>query len=193
MRVVIQLIADDMSVAEFGDEQQTTSTSAESNVDEYAEVLPRYNRARHRVTDGKFCGNARPQFRVLVALGNCTVGIVDSLGPLTEGFYDTASLRSQEMSQHGTVYQKEITLPKRRCPRRCKPKRANGANESCKPNDDLKTNPRPCVKTMLCDPEAALRFAIREIQHGIRKRKDRLCGCKFNRVVVNTECLHLWV
>ena len=98
MRVVIQLIADGMSVAEFGDEQQTTSTSAESNVDEYAEVLPRYNRARHRVTDGKFCGNARPQFRVLVALGNCTVGIVDSLGPLTEGFYDTASLRSQEMS-----------------------------------------------------------------------------------------------
>ena len=90
MRVVIQLIADDMSVAEFGDEQQTTSTSAESNVDEYAEVLPRYNRTRHRVTDGKFCGNARPQFRVLVALGNCTVGIVDSLGPLTEGFYDTA-------------------------------------------------------------------------------------------------------
>ena len=46
--------------------------------------------AGHRVTDGKFCGNARPQFRGLVALGNCTVGIVDSLGPLTEGFYDTA-------------------------------------------------------------------------------------------------------
>ena len=63
----------------------------------------------------------------------------------------------------------------------------------CKPNDAPRTKPRPCVKTMLCDPEAALRFAIREIQHGIRKRKDRLCGCKFNRVVVNTECLHLWV
>ena len=90
MRVVIQLIADDMSVAEFGNKQQAASASAESNVDEDAEVLPRYDCAGHRVTDGKFCGNARPQFKGLVALGNCTVGIVDSLGPLTEGFYDTA-------------------------------------------------------------------------------------------------------
>ena len=43
------------------------------------------------------------------------------LGPTTEGFYDTASLRSQKASQHKTVYQKETTLPKRRCPRRGKP------------------------------------------------------------------------
>ena len=115
MRVVIQLIADDMSVAEFGDEQQTTSTSAESNVDEYAEVLPRYNRARHRVTDGKFCGNARPQFRVLVALGNCTVGIVDSLGPLTEGFYDTAVAMPFKLEQ-GQILPAEGGLNK---PQRC--------------------------------------------------------------------------
>ena len=41
---------------------------------------------------------------------------------LTEGFYDTASHRSQQVSQHPTVYQKETALPKRRCPRRGKPK-----------------------------------------------------------------------
>ena len=87
IRVVSQLIAYDMSVAEFGDEQQPTSTSAESNVDEHASnELARYNRASYRVTDGKFRRNARPQFRVLVTLWDCTVAIVDSLGPLTEGF-----------------------------------------------------------------------------------------------------------
>ena len=118
MRVVIQLIADDMSVAEFGDEQQTTSTSAESNVDEYAEVLPRYNRTRHRVTDGKFCGNARPQFRVLVALGNCTVGIVDSLGPLTEGFYDTALNEAYDVRTTEIVPRPATVAKERRCARR---------------------------------------------------------------------------
>ena len=42
--------------------------------------------------------------------------------PTTEGFYDTASHRSQQVSQHQSVYQKETALPKRRCPRRYKPK-----------------------------------------------------------------------
>ena len=73
-----------------------------------------------------------------------------ALGHITEGFYDTASLRSQKCSQHGAVYQKGITLPKRRCPRRCKPERDNGASEICKPSDAPRTKPRPCVKTMLC-------------------------------------------
>ena len=68
---------------------------------------------------------------------------------LTEGFYDTASHRSQQASQHQLVYQKEITLPKRRCPRRGKPTRDNGVNEIRKPNHAPKTKPRPCVKTML--------------------------------------------
>jgi len=97
IRVVIQLIADDMSVVEFGNKQKAASTSAESNVDEDTKVLPRDNRASYGVADGKLCGNARPQFRVLVALGNCTVGIVDSLGPLTEGFYDTAQNEAVEI------------------------------------------------------------------------------------------------
>ena len=50
-----------------------------------------------------------------------------SVGRVTEGFYDTASHRSQQASQHQTAYQKESTLPKRRCPRRGKPKRVNEA------------------------------------------------------------------
>ncbi|WP_419195345.1 hypothetical protein, partial [Novipirellula herctigrandis] len=41
---------------------------------------------------------------------------------ITEGFYDTASLRSQKVSQQQSVYQKEQALPKRRCPRRGKPR-----------------------------------------------------------------------
>ena len=73
------------------------------------------------------------------------------LSRLTEGFYDTASLRSQKASQHTSVYQKETTLPKRRCPRRCKPTRDNGAKDLGKPNDTPRTKPWPCVKTMLCD------------------------------------------
>ena len=83
MRVVIELIADDMSVAEFGNKQQAASASAESNVDEDAEMLPRYDCAGHRIANGQFHGNARPQLRVLVTFRNCTVGIVDRLGPLT--------------------------------------------------------------------------------------------------------------
>ena len=72
-------------------------------------------------------------------------------GRTTEGFYDTASHRSQQASQHQSVYQKEKTLPKRRCPRRGKPERDNGANQFCKPNDASMTKPRPCVKPMLAD------------------------------------------
>ena len=45
-----------------------------------------------------------------------------SVGRTTEGFYDTASHRSQQASQHQSVYQKETTLPKRRCPRCGQPK-----------------------------------------------------------------------
>ena len=71
--------------------------------------------------------------------------------PTTEGFYDTASRRSQQASHLDSVYQKEITLPKRRCPRRGILERDNGANRVCKPNDAPKTKPRPCVKTMLSD------------------------------------------
>ena len=72
-----------------------------------------------------------------------------TVGRTTEGIYDTASLRSQKASQHKTVYQEEATLPKRRCPRRCKPARDNGANEHDKPNDAPGTKPWSCVKTML--------------------------------------------
>ena len=59
--------------------------------------------------------------------------------PLTEGFYDTASLRSQKASQHQIVYQKETTLPKRRCPRRRKPKCVIEAVNICL----LYTSPSP--------------------------------------------------
>ena len=38
--------------------------------------------------------------------------MANTVGRLTEGFYDTASHRSQQESQHKTVYQKETTLPK---------------------------------------------------------------------------------
>ena len=69
----------------------------------------------------------------------------------TEGFYDTASHRSQQASQHQTVYQKDTTLPKRRCPRRCKPMNYNGAIEYRKPNDAPTTKPWPSVKNMLAD------------------------------------------
>ena len=51
------------------------------------------------------------------------------LSRTTEGFYDTASHRSQQASQHKTVYQKETTLPKRRCPRRDKPNRIIEASD----------------------------------------------------------------
>ena len=71
------------------------------------------------------------------------------LCPTTEGFYDTASRRSQQASQHQTVYQKETTLPKRRCPRRGKPKHVTEAIKRGKPNNALIAKPRPCVKTML--------------------------------------------
>ena len=73
--------------------------------------------------------------------------------PTTEGFYDTASHRSQQVSQHQAVYQKETTLPKRRCPRRGKPKRATEVVKRRKPNDCPTTKPWPCVKTMLSDIE----------------------------------------
>ena len=53
----------------------------------------------------------------------------DKFGHLTASFCDTASHRSQQASQRQTVCQKETTLPKRRCPRCCEPKRDNGANE----------------------------------------------------------------
>ena len=82
----------------------------------------------------------------------------------TEGFYDTASLRSQLASQHQTVYQKESRLPKRRCPRRGKPARHNGANKRGKPNDAPTTKPWPCVKNMLCDRCATVDRPFREAQ-----------------------------
>ena len=59
------------------------------------------------------------------------------------------SHRRQKASQHISVYQKETTLPKRRCPRRDKPARDNGAKARGKPNDAPTTKPWPCVKTML--------------------------------------------
>ena len=68
----------------------------------------------------------------------------------TEGFYDTASRRSQQASQHQAVYQKKPTLPKRRCPRRDKSKCLTEAIKRGKPNDAPTAKPRPCVKTMLC-------------------------------------------
>ena len=80
-----------------------------------------------------------------------TVCTIFDLGPTTEGFYDTASHRSQQVSQHPTVYQKETALPKRRCPRRGKPKRHNGAIARGKPNGAPRTKPWPCVKIMLAD------------------------------------------
>ena len=78
----------------------------------------------------------------------------DYLWHITEGFYDTASLRSQKSSQYRRVYQKETTLPKRRCPRRRKPTRDNGAKVRGKPYDAPTTKPWPCVKTMLCDSQS---------------------------------------
>ena len=47
---------------------------------------------------------------------------------------------------------KKNTLPKRRCPRRCKPERDNGASGVSRPNIALTTKPRPRVKNMLGDP-----------------------------------------
>ena len=81
--------------------------------------------------------------------GSVGVWLMSCLSPTTEGFYDTASHRSQQASQHSIVYQKETTLPKRRCPRRCKPICDNGANRRGKPNYAPTTKPGPCVKTMV--------------------------------------------
>ena len=50
---------------------------------------------------------------------------------------------------------KEHALPKRRCPRRGKPKRDNGAKERGKPIDAPRTKPWPCVKTMLYDRQSS--------------------------------------
>ena len=61
------------------------------------------------------------------------------------------SPKRQQASQHQTVYQKDTTLPKRRCPRRCKPMNYNGAIEYRKPNDAPTTKPWPSVKNMLPD------------------------------------------
>ena len=62
-----------------------------------------------------------PTHWIVMLLKNGDVVVVghDLIRP-TEGFYDTASLRGQKVSQHQSVYQKEHTLPKRRCPRRGK-------------------------------------------------------------------------
>ena len=98
------------------------------------------------VSPTRGCPNVRLRFPM--ALDLCRT---------TEGFYDTASLRSQQTSQLQSVYQKEITLPKRRCPRRGKPKRDNEANEHGKPNDAPTTKPWLCVKTMLCDRQPRVR------------------------------------
>ena len=49
--------------------------------------------------------------------------------PTTEGFYDTASHRSQQTWQHQTVYQKDTTLLERRCPRHGKPKHVTEADD----------------------------------------------------------------
>ena len=110
----------------------------------------------------------------------------NSTGRTTEGFYDTASLRSQKSSQHKIVYQKENALPKRRCPRRCKPERDNGANEPCKPNDAPKTKPRPCVKTMLADTRLRLSlhwFAREGVRQVARGRTVTLIETQFDRTV----------
>ena len=80
--------------------------------------------------------------------------------PTTERFYDTASHRSQQASQHQPVYQKETTLPKRRCPRRGKPKRVIEAINRGKSSDAQTTKPRLCVKTMLADAESPKRLQV---------------------------------
>ena len=50
-------------------------------------------------------------------------------GRAAEGFYDTDTTKASMCRSSKQVYQKEITLPKRRCPRRGKPGRDNGVNE----------------------------------------------------------------
>ena len=58
------------------------------------------------------------------------------------------------MSQLRIVYQKEISLPKRRCPRLSAAWQTRTRQRSeriCKLNDAPRTKPRLCVKTMLGD------------------------------------------
>ena len=108
---------------------------------------------------------------------NTGSNVID-LGRPTEGFYDTASLRSQQASQLRLVYQKETTLPKRRCPRRDKPKDVNKVSRRCKPNEAPTAKPRPCVKTMLGGSEPRLRPGL-----GVG---SRFVGIEFD--VRNVKC-----
>ena len=94
---------------------------------------------RHRFSGLRYAisrfGNRQPPIEYQLECGRFVDGFVHGFSVqesrmscrTTEGFYDTASRRSQKPSQHNSVYQKEPTLPKRRCPRRCKPMRDNGA------------------------------------------------------------------
>ena len=108
---------------------------------------------------GKVAETKRPAFCFDVVLkthGWLRRNPTEYLRRTTEGFYDTASHRSQQASQHQTVYQKETMLPKRRCPRRCKPKHVFEASKQGKAKNAPMTKPWPCVKTMLCDRKATI-------------------------------------
>ena len=79
------------------------------------------------------------------SIGRLTEGFYD-----TKGFYDTASLGSQQASQHKTVYQKNITLPKRMSTAW----QTNTLHRSVqlrKRSDRPTTKPWPCLKIMLSD------------------------------------------
>ena len=76
---------------------------------------------------------------------------INSVGRLTEGFYDTASHRSQQASQHKNSLPKRTHVAKEAVSAARQTKTRQRSERICKPNDASTTKPRPCVKTMLCD------------------------------------------
>ena len=115
--------------------------------------------------------------------------VFKTLGHTTEGFYDTASHRSQQTSQHQTVYQKEITLPKRRCPRRSKPKHIIEAVKRGKPSKSPTPKPRPCVKTMLCGGPSVVAVWVEQSKEVIEQFVGLDISVDIHDII--EKCIHL--
>ena len=74
-----------------------------------------------------------------------------SCGRLTEGFYDTASLRSQQAFATAISLPKRNHVAKEAVSAALQTKKRQRRDKCGKPNDAPTTKPWLCVKTMLCD------------------------------------------
>ena len=85
----------------------------------------------------------------------------DYLWHITEGFYDTASLRRQKASQHKNSLPKRNHVAKEAVSTAWQTSPRHRNDQRGKPNDAPVAKPWPCVKSMLC----VERFVVNAIQH----------------------------